>query len=55
MNNDQEWRDRLFKEIDHIREDVKFLRDGMSHLKIKVGLISMFITSIVSVIINKFL
>jgi len=53
MNNDQEWRDRLFKEIDGLRKDVAELKIEMHSLKIKVAFFSSAISTIATYIGTK--
>lgn len=53
MNNEQEWRDRLFKEIDKLQSDVSEVKKEMMSLKIKVAGFASFIGSIAGYIINK--
>lgn len=55
MNNEQEWRERLFKEIDKLQEDVSEVKKEMMGLKLRVAGFASFIGSMAGYIINKVL
>jgi hypothetical protein len=55
MDNEQEWRARLFTEIDGIRKDVSEIKNEMSTLKVKVALFSSAVGSLATFLMNKFL
>lgn len=54
MNNEQEWRDRLFKEIDKLQTDVTDVKKEIMTLKVKVAGFASLIGGLVSTIIHKF-
>ena len=54
MNNEQEWRTRLFEEIKELRKDVTDIRSEMHTLKLKVAGISSMVGVIVSFFLTKF-
>ena len=54
MNNEQEWRDRLFREIDKLQEDVSEVKKEVMTLKVKVAGFASIIGAVVSSIFAKF-
>ena len=55
MNNEQEWRAKLFDEIKEVKQDIKEVKSEMMSLKIRVVGFSSMIGSIISYIVNKLL
>jgi len=55
MTPDQEWRKLLLSEIRELKSDVKYLKEEMTTLKIKVALFSSCIGAVASYFFNKIL
>lgn len=54
MDNEQEWRSYLISEIREIKNDVKFVKDEVTTLKVKVAIFSSLVGSVATIIWNKF-
>lgn len=53
MDNEQEWRNRIFTQMDAIEGKVDKIKDEMTTLKVKVAVFSSFVGSIATLIANK--
>lgn len=53
--SEKEWRDRIFKSLDKIELKVEKIDKEMTTLKVKVAIFSSIVSSIATLLVDKFL